>query len=221
MVVIKEEWFMYINIAVILFIVLSVMIGYKTGFIRRTVSLFGTFVSFYGAWFLSDTFSHYISLMPKNLMPAANVIGTEALYQFLNQVCWYGVLFLVIKFLFFLLDLIIKSVQRISVVKTLSGILGSILGFLESIVLILVACSLLTSPFFVGGKETVQGTVLGPIKDLTVSLFEEYLEPVVDADAFSQLVTDVQDLTEDQKGAVEYWLQTHGYKKDAPKEEAE
>ena len=138
MVVIKEEWFMYINIAVILFIVLSVMIGYKTGFIRRTVSLFGTFVSFYGAWFLSDTFSHYISLMPKNLMPAANVIGTEALYQFLNQVCWYGVLFLVIKFLFFLLDLIIKSVQRISVVKTLSGILGSILGFLESIVLILI-----------------------------------------------------------------------------------
>ena len=124
MVVIKEEWFMYISIGVIVFMLLNIMIGYKTGFIRRTISLFGSFVAFYGAWFLSDTFSHYISLLPKNLVPLAAQIGAEALYQFLNQVCWYGVLFLAFKFLFFLLDLIIKSVQRVPVIRTFSSILG-------------------------------------------------------------------------------------------------
>ena len=49
---VTPEWFMPVNIGVIVLAVILILWGAKQGFLLMIVSLLGTVASFFGAWFL-------------------------------------------------------------------------------------------------------------------------------------------------------------------------
>ena len=50
---VAENWYLPINIAVVVAFLLFILIGAKKGFLLMIVSLLGTAVSFIGAWFFA------------------------------------------------------------------------------------------------------------------------------------------------------------------------
>jgi len=66
-------------------------------------------------------------------------------------------------------------------------------------------------PIFKDGSIVTQGTVIKPVVRTVGAVFNEYVAPVVDIEAFNQLKKNAEDLTERQKNMLKEWLEKNGY----------
>ena len=61
---IDEKYFLLINILVLLFLVLSIYAGYKKGFLRQVISLFGLLVAIIISSYVNSILSDMFDLWP-------------------------------------------------------------------------------------------------------------------------------------------------------------
>ena len=208
----KDSWIMAANILVLAVLLVNIYAGYRTGVLRRIVALLGTVVSFYGSWFLGTLFSEYIRIVPRSWVQGIDFKYSSVLSRYVNETAWLILLFVVFRFIFFLIDIGIKGIQKNSkTVHVISSALGAIVGVVETVALVLVACVVIDSPFIVGGTKVVNDSFLGSIKDIAEEQIAEYITPVLDADAFGQLYNNASALTQEQRQNLAEWMESRGY----------
>lgn len=89
----------------------------------------------------------------------------------------------------------------------ISGILGMLFGFLESIVWIVVLAILLETPLFTGGKELVDNSIVSPIKEVSTNIFSSFTTPLKLMDSVNELEDNIDSFSQDQLQQIQKYLQ--------------
>ncbi len=211
MIKVSESWVLPFNIILVALIVLLFYFGYKKGFVRSLLSLVVTVVSFYVSYLLSDILAKYISLWPVNLGVLEHTVFESATRHFINRICWFVLLFIVIRIAFIFIDLFFKSIKQLPVLKEVDSILGGLLSSLESFIFILGLGFLLNTPLFQNGNILVENSIIKPINQVVSIVFSNVGNEMLDANAFTELLDNGKDLQNEYKNQLETWLIDNGY----------
>ena len=208
---VTESWIMPVNLVFFLFLAMNMYLGYRTGVLRRVIALVGTVVSFYGSWLVAGIVSEYVRIVPRSWIPFDNFKYSQLISRFVNEVAWYVILFVAVRFIFFLIDIAARGLQKIGPVHIASSILGMVFSVVETCMLVLAVCVVLNSPFFTNGNELMEKSVLGTVKGIGESVLQEVVSPVIESDAFAQLYNDASNLTQEQLDNLRAWMEERGY----------
>ncbi|MBQ7994341.1 MAG: CvpA family protein [Solobacterium sp.] len=211
---VTENWYMPINIGLVVVFLLFILIGAKKGFLLMIVSMFGTIISLIGSWFFAGILADYIRLWPRKWAILQNTALAAASWQFMNHICWFLTLFLVLRLIFIFIEMICRGLQDVPFIKEISIALGGALGAAEAMLFVLVFSIALNSPFFNNGSAAVEKTMVGKINEVTGMVYEKLLEPLADADAFNQAYENASQMTNEQREKLREWLEKQGYKSD-------
>ena len=211
MVLIPEQWITFINLAVIVFLVVLIILGAKKGFFLQIVTLCGTILAFFLSYRFCGVLADYFVLWPKEWTPFDNTLLQDAVYQYFNEIAWFFVIFIVLVVIFKLLEPIAKGLQKIPLLKQLSTILGAVLGFFNALVWIVVFSMILNMPMFENGTKINQDTYIGQITDQTTKIVTVFAGPVLNSQAFADLISGEANFGDSDQQAVRDWLESHGY----------
>ncbi len=208
---VAENWLMPVNIGVVLLFIICIIIGAKKGFLLMIVSMAGTVVSFFGAWFLGGILADYIRLWPRKWAILQNTPIAAASWQFMNQICWFLTLFVILRLIFEFINMICRGLQDIPFIKEVSAFLGGVVGIAEAMVFVLAFSIALNSPLFENGQMAVDQTLVGKVNEISGKVYDKLLQPMVDADAFQQAYQNASDMTNEQRENLKRWLEEKGY----------
>ena len=211
---VTSEWFMPVNIGVIVLAVILILWGAKQGFLLMIVSLLGTVASFFGAWFLGGILADYIRLWPRSWAIMQDTAIAAAAWQWMNEICWFLTLFVVFRIVFAFITMICRGLQDVPIIKEVSALLGGVLGAAETMIFVLVLTVALNSPLFNNGQAAVDNTIISKINYYTGMIYERFLEPIYDADTFNQAYEDAAAMTKEQRQNLRDWLESRGYSSD-------
>ncbi len=208
---VTESWLMPVNIGVVVLFLGLILWGAHKGFLLMIVSLIGTVASFFGAWFLGGILADYIRLWPREWALMQNTPIAAASWQFMNQICWFLALFLVLRIIFMFITMICKGLQDVPVIKQISMILGGALGAAEAMIFVLVISIGFNSPLFKNGEMAVEKTFIAKVNEISGKVYDKLLEPMVDADAFNRAYENAAEMTNEQRENLKRWLEEKGY----------
>jgi len=211
MIQVSESWVRPFNIGVIVFMLIMVIAGYRKGVIKQLVELLGTLFSAWVSYWGSSVLSEYFQLAPKAFTPLQGTIFGDAVYQYFNEMVWFLLLFLICRVALGFICHAATSARNMPFISTAGGIIGAVLGLLSACVWIVLLSFVLQMPIFKDGSIVTQGTVIKPVVRTVGAVFNEYVAPVVDIEAFNQLKENAEDLTERQKNMLKEWLEKNGY----------
>jgi hypothetical protein len=168
-------------------------------------------VSFIGAWFFAGILADYVRLWPREWAVLQNTAIAAASWQFMNHICWFLVLFLILRIIFIFVEGICSRLQDISFLKELFTALGGFVGVAEAMMFVLVLSIAFNSPMFKNGAAAVENTFISKVNEVTSMVYDRFLEPLYDADAFTQAYQDASSMTDEQRQHLKEWLEEQGY----------
>lgn len=208
---VAENWLMPVNIAVILIFLVLILYGAKKGFLLMIVSLIGTAASFFGAWFFGGILADYIRLWPRKWAVLQNTPIAAASWQFMNQICWFLTLFIVFRIIFGFITMICRGLQDVPLLKQISVVLGGALGAAEAMMFVLVLSIAFNSPLFKNGEMAVENTLVAKVNEISGKVYDGFLKPMSDADAFNRAYENAAGMTNEQRENLRRWLEENGY----------
>ena len=99
----------FVNFIVIGFIVISVVIGYKKGFVVQIFHLLGIVAAILVSWYFSPILAEKYEIFPQNLVPFAGTGFENMFYGRLNALLWHAALFFGALLLIFLIKPLITG----------------------------------------------------------------------------------------------------------------
>lgn len=193
--IIPSQYFIFISLFIICIYLFLIVVGYKKGFLFEIVSFCYTGISALIAWFVSPVLGNlYPIIKLENLYPE-----TEKLVEFINldvllsTMCYFLIVFFVLKILYWFISLIFKGMNKIPVVGKFNQILGAILGIFNATILTLSISLLFTLPVFSNGTEVRNKTILKYVDKYSNTVFEYLIDNMdlnVNTSSFSQIDVD-------------------------------
>ena len=186
--VINENLYIFISLAVIAIYVLLIISGYKHGFIYELVSMLYTAIALALAWFMSPVLADLFPLVDLSTMDGQLKLLNElfALNSMINTVIHFLLVFLVMKLLYFLIAALTKSLNNIPVIGKFNQFLGAFAGFLNATLIVLVFTMLLTTPLFKNGKDVRDHTLLKLVSDTSDKALSYVIGKVSSSDLKSE-----------------------------------
>ena len=201
----------YVNMLILLFVVLSMFLGYQRGLLYQVFSLLGVLTAILVSWFFAPVVAAEIHVYPVEWCPFDYTNFADVFYDKMNTLVWYIILFVGVSVLFMLLKPLAKVVQKIPVLGKVNQILGMLFGIVPSLVLILFVTYFLSTPVVKNGKDVINQTWLGPIRNTATNVVTLLEEPYTMNEAIQKLISDPMSLTEEDTKLVFEWLVTeHG-----------
>lgn len=213
MITLNTNQSMILNIIAIILIALLCIQGFRKGLLRSILSLVGTILSYYLAWIISSSLAEYFPLVSSIAFEnVPEVIKQTETYQNLiihgiDRIIWFLIMFFALRIIIWILDKILKQIHEIPGIHMISGILGMLFGFLESIVWIVVLAILLETPLFTGGKELVDNSIVSPIKEVSTNIFSSFTTPLKLMDSVNELEDNIDSFSQDQLQQIQKYLQ--------------
>lgn len=144
-------------IIIVLFIV-GIIAGMKQGFIKSIVSLVGTILIFILSFYLKD----YLAEILYDALPFFEFGGAVTfnilLYELISFIIILSVLILALKLILKVTGIIEKLLDATIILGFASKLLGGIVGFIESYVLIFIMLFILSQPF-IATKYTMDSKI--------------------------------------------------------------
>ncbi len=194
-----------INPIILAFLLLVAFLGYKSGLLIQVFSLLNVIVKIILAWIFAPIFGAALPLYNPDLgvlnESALDILLTDRL----NSVIWFVLIYLVLTLLFMFLKPLVKGIGKLPIIKTLNQILGFVFGLAKGLVFLLIFIYLLSTPFFVNGREAVEESYLSIIEENAPLVFDSLSDWANSSPALARLLSnDVLD-DEDRK-SIEEWL---------------
>lgn len=213
MITVNADQSMILNIIAIILIVFLCIQGFRKGLIRSILSLIGTILSYYLAWLISKSLAEYFPIITNITIDSLPELITQSdLYQNLivngiDRIIWFLIMFFALRIILFVLDKILKQIHEIPGIHMISGILGMLFGFIESVVWLVVLAIILETPLFNGGKELVDHSILSPVKEASTNAFSSFTTPLTMMDDISSLEENIDTFTQDQLQQLQKYLE--------------
>ena len=160
--IIPNECFLYVDIAIITILLLSAFIAFKKGFLLQIISVIYTLVSIFLSWFVSPILAANFPLI-KFEETYQNVNVTPIVNSFIYCV----IFFVFLKIIYCFIEPLFKSVSDIPLIGFFNKIGGFVLGLLNGLLIVLLIGTLLNTPLVKNGKEVKENTIYKYTESLT------------------------------------------------------
>ena len=179
---IPENYFIFINIFIIALYIVLMLIGYHKGFLFETVNLIYTLLSLALAWFAAPVLGKLFPIIHlSESSPELNLLNQYInINESLNTVCYFIIIFLLLKVLYIFVSLMMKSLNKIPVFGDVNQFFGAIFGFINASIIIVAISMLLSLPIIRNGKEVKEGTILKYIDRYSKGLLSTVIEKAGD-----------------------------------------
>lgn len=211
MITIPSGFTLYINIAVAAFYLVFLVMGSRRGFLRQIIAVAGLLISGFLAVRYYVLLASYIHIVPREWLPLQDTMIADMVAGYANEAVWFLILFLVFRLLFTIIDRLARKIHELPVFKQISSILGGGLGVITATVWIFIICTVMNTSLFSNGEYYVRHTALGMIRTAVTGTLKEQNLPVSTTDIVNQIYMTSQNISDDDKQAIETWLQEQGF----------
>ena len=87
---------LFINVGVILFLVISIVLGYKRGFLWQVIKTIGILAVLLLSWILAPGFADLIKIFPKKYAPFQETPLADVFYDKINVLVWFVIILLLV-----------------------------------------------------------------------------------------------------------------------------
>ena len=203
---IEQNTWLMINLVVVIVFALLLFSGYKQGFLMKLISIVGFVVVGIFSWWISAPISRMLSLYPKSQLPIENDLISSFIYDNINRLFIFVVLFVILNIVILFLKPLIKAISDIPVVSTINKVAGLCLGAIQAVVLMFVATLVLRLPFISQGNTYVEGSLLKYSEPMMNTLMFYAKEPLQQISAVFDLINEKETLTKQEVENIHDWL---------------
>jgi len=193
---IPDNVFPYINIAIVAIYLLMIYLGYKRGFLFELLTILYTLASLLVSWFSAPVFASLFPLFDLGKVDDKYEILSKIydINGLLNSIAYFLIIFLILKLVYSLLSLLVKSLNKIPVIGGFNQLLGGIFGVFNGTIIVLVLSLLLSLPVVSNGKAVKEKTFLKYIDTYS----DEALSYIVDLYSDSSLKDGIDGMDVDE-----------------------
>lgn len=200
------EYIYLLDIGVILVLALFAYSGYRQGFFLKVLGCFGFLVCALAAWLLSYPLSSILHLYPDHLIATNIPQITQIFYQTLNRIVVFVVLFIVLSLAVLFLKPILAAMGKLPLIQEMNKLLGTLLGALQGLVLIMIISFIFTTPLFANGLRVIDASCLKPINAITEGLLFFSHDQLAELKAIQKVVTPSTVVDDEDLRYIEQWL---------------
>ena len=211
---IEQNTWLMINLVVVIVFALLLFSGYKQGFLMKLISIVGFVVVGIFSWWISAPISRMLSLYPKSQLPIENDLISSFIYDNINRLFIFVVLFVILNIVILFLKPLIKAISDIPVVSTINKVAGLCLGAIQAVVLMFVATLVLRLPFISQGNTYVEGSLLKYSEPMMNTLMFYAKEPLQQITAVFDLINEKETLTKQEVENIHDWLVSQNLKEE-------
>ncbi|RGC25440.1 CvpA family protein [Absiella sp. AM54-8XD] len=211
---IEQNTWLMINLVVVIVFALLLFSGYKQGFLMKLISIVGFVVVGIFSWWISAPISRMLSLYPKSQLPIENDLISSFIYDNINRLFIFVVLFVILNIVILFLKPLIKAISDIPVVSTINKVAGLCLGAIQAVVLMFVATLVLRLPFISQGNTYVEGSLLKYSEPMMNTLMFYAKEPLQQISAVFDLINEKETLTKQEVENIHDWLVSQNLKEE-------
>ena len=162
---IQQNYFLYINIAIIIIYLVFILIGYLRGLLYEVVSILYSSLALYVSWIISPVLANlYPILSLKNIYEDDVVTNLFNFDPILNTIIYFVIVFIVLKIFYIIISLILKGFNKLPIIGKVNKILGAIFGIVNGTIVTLILSMFFTLPIFKNGDEVVEKTLFKFVK---------------------------------------------------------
>ena len=211
---IEQNTWLMIDLVVVIVFALLLFSGYKQGFLMKLISIVGFVVVGIFSWWISAPSSRMLSLYPKSQLPIENDLISSFIYDNINRLFIFVVLFVILNIVILFLKPLIKAISDIPVVSTINKVAGLCLGAIQAVVLMFVATLILRLPFISQGNTYVEGSLLKYSEPMMNTLMFYAKEPLQQISAVFDLINEKETLTKQEVENIHDWLVSQNLKEE-------
>lgn len=203
-----------INLVVLSLIVISLLIGYFTGFVKQFFDLVILIISLFLAFVTSTSIASSVPILSRNLNMFDDVIFGQFSYEISNIFIWFIIVVALVSIVLHqIVKPLIKQVKHLQWMNQVDKILGLFIALIPAMIWILLFMAVALSPIFVNGKSTLEATALKPLAPIAQYVSETLTEKV-DPYGLVVKVTSNEELNEQDKENIPVWLEEFGIPED-------
>ncbi len=203
---IPESVIPFINIALIIFLILALFTGYRTGLVWQLLKLLGFLAVILLAWMLCSPLAELIKIFPAAWSPFTNTILQDVMYAKLNQISWFIILLVVGWLLLLIIKPLSKVITELPLIKSVNHILGAVFALIPYAICVIILCYVIQTPLFTNGQKVVDSTLFH-YADTAVSYGKNIIgNAFAENEAVQKLLYDQNNLTQDDLKAIVSWL---------------
>ena len=211
---IEQNTWLMIDLVVVIVFALLLFSGYKQGFLMKLISIVGFVVVGIFSWWISAPISRMLSLYPKSQLPIENDLISSFIYDNINRLFIFVVLFVILNIVILFLKPLIKAISDIPVVSAINKVAGLCLGAIQAVVLMFVATLILRLPFISQGNTYVEGSLLKYSEPMMNTLVFYAKEPLQQISAVFDLINEKETLTKQEVENIHDWLVSQNLKEE-------
>ncbi|MDP2813694.1 MAG: CvpA family protein [Erysipelotrichaceae bacterium] len=202
-------WIVWVTPVLIIWLVLSLWIGYKRGFLLQLYNLLALFAAVLFAWILSEPFAKVFTIFKPDV-GAFNQTAIEEIIQIrINSALWFVILFIAISLLIMLGRPLIKAIGKIPGLKTINSFFGAVFALLGCYITVLILILLLSTPLITNGQTVFEESGLSVVKQYS-SVFFDYASDRFEENAAIQKMISGETLTGADSASIRDWLLSQG-----------
>lgn len=152
---ISSDYFLYINIILVLIYIIFAIIGYKNGLMVQIIDLIFNFLAIFAAYFISPILaSHFPLVTMEEIYTKLNI------NRIIDTLIYCVIVYVILRIFYIFIKPVFKSVSKVPLIGFLNKIGGFLLGIVNATFIMLALGLLLTTPLFSNGIEVKKGTFL-------------------------------------------------------------
>lgn len=213
-----SEYTFVLSIAAIALMIWLTYSGYKEGFVVKFLEFFSTIICIVLAWQISGSLSEKIQIMPKEYVSISGTSIDGLFYHAVNESLIFLILFIIFRILIIFIRPMFKKLNWVPFLGLFNKIMGAIMGFLQSFLILGILVIVLSSPLFANGKQVLKDSNLvyinNAIKSIATLLTNEYSE----MESIQKMQTASEIMENEDIENIKSWLNKYDFD-DSEKEE--
>lgn len=200
----------WLNWIVFVLVLLALLQGYARGFVRQLFDLVIFIVALVGAAYLGLRLGDLMPILSRRLEMFDHPIWGSFIHGMLNGVVWFVLLLIAITIgMELLLKPVVRMIRERNELRIIDRILGSVFGFLRTLLWFLVGMVFILSPLFTNGRAVLERSLLMPLVPLADTLQMEVMNGLGPVQIFTEDGFD-QELVAKHAEAITDWLVENG-----------
>lgn len=168
-----------VNSLMVLFVFLVVYNSYKEGLVYCLIKFITSLCSIFVLWFIAGEISPYLMIYPHNQVPIVEMVDQNILYELCNRLFLFIIMFIIIQLVLILIRPLSKIINQIPLVGSLNKLGGMLLGFLESMLVLIVISFVLTLPIIPSGNDIINNSWFKYSSIVHEYVYENYLNNIL------------------------------------------
>ncbi|MGN1398780.1 MAG: CvpA family protein [Erysipelotrichaceae bacterium] len=197
----------FINIAVIAFLIISLIVGYMKGFMWQLVKTLAVLGVILLCWIIAPGLSKLIQVFPAKYAPFKDTALASVFYDKINTLCWFLIVLVAGLIIIAIIRPVFNFITELPVIKQVNKIVGAVLSIIPTFIIIVLFTYLLNTAIFTNGKEIVNNSVLKYTNVVVDKLADVLKETLAENLAIQKMLSDPLSLQTEDIANIINWLQ--------------